>query len=84
MPKKPDPEKAAQARQSLLELIAASGKTQKECAALIEKVTLRPCPERTLRSWIADPGASSARPCPDWAVEALQKALKIKPAKVPK
>jgi hypothetical protein len=45
-------------------------------ASLIAEQTQRPCAPRTVRAWLADPATPSARPCPDWAVEALERRLK--------
>ena len=75
MPKLIDPAQAEKNRSELRSLCDNSNLTQKECAALIEKTTMRPCPERTLRTWLADPETSSSRPAPDWAVQALKKGL---------
>jgi hypothetical protein len=49
--------------------------TQAQGATLICAFTHRPCAVRTVRSWLNDPEKPSARPCPDWALEALQKSL---------
>lgn len=49
--------------------------TQAEAAALICAFTMRPCAVRTVRSWLNDPEKPSSRPCPDWAVAALEGAI---------
>lgn len=49
--------------------------TQAESAAIICRYTERPCSVRTVRSWLNDPSKPSSRPCPDWAINALEKAL---------
>lgn len=47
-----------------------------KAAQLIEATTARPCGYRTVKSWMANPElVKSARPCPNWAVAALKKAL---------
>ena len=48
---------------------------QDQCAVLLEAVTKRPCSVRAIRSWINDPEKKSSRPCPDWAVSALERAI---------
>lgn len=50
--------------------------TQAESAALICSFTKRPCAVRTVRSWLNDPEKPSSYPCPDWAVAALEDAIK--------
>lgn len=49
--------------------------TQAQSADLIEAVTMRSCKERTVRTWLADPATASARPCPAYALKALEKAI---------
>lgn len=56
-------------------LLEVNGITQAKSAVLVAAVTQRPCSERTVRSWLNDPDKPSARPCPDWAVAALEKAI---------
>lgn len=57
--------------------LCADGKaTQEEAARLIAEQTMRPCSVRTIRAWLADSEKSSARPCPDWAILALETKLK--------
>lgn len=63
-------------REKYLALLAGSGVTQVESANLIAEQTQRPCSARTVRAWLASPEAPSARPCPDWAVEVLERRLK--------
>lgn len=62
-------------RKRYQQLLDANGIKQRESAVLIEAVTLRPCKERTVRSWLNDPDKPSSRPCPDWAIAALEKAI---------
>lgn len=68
-------------REKFQALLAQYGLTQAESAALICQQTQRPCAVRTVKSWLNDPLKPSSRPCPDWAVIALQNALKIDPSK---
>lgn len=58
-------------------LCAAAGITQEKAAELIAVQTMRPCSLRTVRAWLADPKLPSARPCPDWAILALETKLKV-------
>ncbi len=63
-------------REKYLALLTEAGVTQVESASLIADQTQRPCSPRTVRAWVATPETPSARPCPDWAVEALERRLK--------
>ena len=54
------------------------GLTQADCAAYICEYTRRPLSVRTIRSWLNDQSKPSSRPCPDWAVEALENAVSKK------
>ncbi|EGT3611263.1 hypothetical protein FAP59_16845 [Morganella morganii] len=65
-------------RKKFLKLLADHNLTQAKAARLICEYTHRPCSVRTVRSWINNPDKPSSRICPDWAVEALTKALKIR------
>lgn len=62
-------------RERFLALLQAHGLTQARSAELICQQTQRPCAVRTVRSWLNDPDKPSSRECPDWAVQALQRAL---------
>lgn len=62
-------------RARFLKLLDAHSITQAKSAELIAAVTSRPCAVRTVRSWVNDPTKPSSSPCPDWAVEALEKAI---------
>lgn len=62
-------------RDKFLALLKANGITQAKSAELIAAVTQRPCSARTVRSWINDPEKPSSKPCPDWALAALEKAI---------
>jgi len=64
-------------REKFLELLAKSYLTQVDAAELIAKQTQRPCSPRAVRSWVAESTVPSSRPCPDWAVEALKKAVLV-------
>ncbi len=59
------------------ELCKAARITQERAAQLIAEQTMRPCSLRTVRAWLADESLPSARPCPEWAVFALETKLKI-------
>lgn len=58
------------------QLLDAHGITQVYSATLIEAVTKRPCSPRTVRAWLNDPAKPSSRQCPDWAVSALEQAIR--------
>lgn len=62
-------------REKFLALLDSHGITQAGAAALIWAQTGRPCSVRTVRSWVNDPDKPSSRPCPDWAVAVLARAL---------
>jgi len=62
-------------RARYLRLLSAHEITQAYSAVLITAVTQRPCSERTVRSWLNDPEKPSSRPCPKWAVDALEKGI---------
>lgn len=62
-------------RQRYLHLLEVNGITQAKSAVLVAAITQRPCSTRTVRSWLNDPDKPSSRPCPDWAVAALEKAI---------
>lgn len=62
-------------RARYLHLLGVHGITQAKSAVLITAVTQRPCSERTVRAWLNDPDKPSSRPCPDWAVRAIEKAI---------
>jgi hypothetical protein len=64
------------AREQFQQLLDDHGITQAQSAALICHQTQRPCSVRTVRSWLNDPDKPSSRPCPEWAVKALEKALR--------
>jgi hypothetical protein len=50
---------------------------------MITKETSRSIKLRTLRTWLANPEAVSAKPCPIWAIVALKKALANPPSTTP-
>lgn len=49
--------------------------SQVKSAELLSLITQRPCSARAVRSWLNDPEKPSSRPCPDWAVAALESAI---------
>lgn len=57
------------------ELCAAAG-SYPAAAALITEETKRPLSVDAIKSWTCDPTTKRARPCPDWAIEALQNKLR--------
>ena len=75
MPSTVDHIQAAQNRLQLHELLRKHRLSQAGAAAVLSAVSGRPCSVRAVMSWLADPKRSSARPCPTWAVEMLQKAI---------
>jgi len=64
-------------QQKFVTLLTIGGITQKQAAELIADQTMRPCSLRTVQAWLADSDKPSARPCPDWAIFALEMKLKI-------
>lgn len=64
-------EDALKNRDRFNELLAQFGLTQQRAAELIAEQTSRPCSIRTVRSWLNDENSSGWRPCPAWAVAAL-------------
>lgn len=64
-------------RKKLHALIEDAGILQREAAQLIAQQTMRPCSLRSISSWLAGPESpNNARPCPEWAVHALESSLK--------
>ena len=55
-------------------LIKELNVSQIKAAGIISEQAQVPCSPRTVRAWLTPPEKSSARPCPEWAVEALQNA----------
>lgn len=51
--------------------------TQEQSAKLITAWTQRPCAGRTVRFWLKDPGTPGTSKCPDWALDALEKAIRF-------
>lgn len=64
-------------RDKLLDLMSRAGVTRERAAQAIADETKRPCSWRAVQSWVADPALKSARPCPDWAVQALETRLRF-------
>lgn len=62
-------------RERFAQLLLTNGIKQVKSAELIFAITNRPCSDRAVRAWLADPQLPSARKCPDWAVAALEKAV---------
>lgn len=78
MPAKPttDARKAGANQRVFRALLTTHDLMLKDSAELIGMHTGRPCSYRTVKSWMADPDeVATARPCPEWAVEALRAAV---------
>jgi len=58
------------------ELLASGGYTQKMAADIISDETKKIVSQRTIRAWLTPEDKPSSRPCPDWAVFALEKKLR--------
>lgn len=65
-------------REKLKSILKLNNITQAKSAELLCIQTQRPCSVRSIRSWLCNPNKPSSRPCPDWAIEALEKALSKK------
>jgi hypothetical protein len=61
----------------LLELhgIPQTSKDKLSAVKIIAAITGKPCSDRAVRTWLADPLTPSSRPCPDWALAALVKGI---------
>lgn len=70
-------EEALLRRARFIHLLDAYEITQLRSAELIAAVTERPCSDRAVRSWINDPTKRSSSPCPVWALNALEKAIRF-------
>ena len=68
-------EQALKNAERFTHLLAEANISQAQAAKLIAEQTLRSCSARTVRSGLNDPEKDSWRPCPDWAVIALQARL---------
>jgi uncharacterized protein YbjT (DUF2867 family) len=75
MPPATDPAVAEANRLALHTLLRDNGLSQAGAAAIITELSGRPCSLRSIMSWLAAPSASSARPCPTWAVDIIREAL---------
>ena len=62
-------------QKALREILETYGLTQKQAAQLIAEQTYRSLDVRTIRTWLAETGAATARTCPLWAIMALRKAV---------
>jgi hypothetical protein len=69
------PEQAAVNAARFNELLTEAGITQLKAAELIAEQTGRPCSVRSVRSWLNSPDSAAWRPCPEYAVLALQTRL---------
>lgn len=59
-------------REMFMQLLRYFGLTPKKAAELICIQTMRPCSVRAIKSWVSNPGKPGSKPCPEWAVKALQ------------
>lgn len=64
-------------KDKLLWLIEQADITQAQAAELIAQETKRPCSVRSVRAWLTDSKKISARPCPEWAINALESRLRF-------
>ena len=62
-------------RERFKALLEVHNISQARSAELLCIQTQRPCSVRAVRSWLAEPNKLSSRPCPDWAITALENAL---------
>lgn len=65
-------------REYVAELLATHCLKQKEAVALIARETAHKLSLRTFEAWMTEPGLTSARPMPDWAVVGLERALGLR------
>ncbi|MGL4355134.1 MULTISPECIES: hypothetical protein [Aeromonas] len=62
-------------QQELAALIARHGLSHAKVAELICSHADKSCAVRTVKAWLTDPEKPSARPCKEWALIALRRAL---------
>ena len=62
-------------REKFKALLEQHNISQARSAELLCIQTQRPCSVRTVRSWLSEPSKPSSRPCPDWAITALEKVI---------
>lgn len=62
-------------RERYLALLKEYGISQGQSAEILSQETQRPCSVRSVRTWLNEPQRTSSRPCPDWAVDVLARAL---------
>lgn len=62
-------------QQEFRAILAKYQLTQDQAAQLITTQTYKSLKGRTIRTWLANPSASTARKCPTWAVAALRQAV---------
>lgn len=71
-----DPVTAGANRIAFRALLSKHGVSMKAAAMGIADITQRPCAWRTVKAWLADPRRTTHhRPCPSWAVAALERWL---------
>lgn len=62
-------------REELAALLTRYGLTQARAASLISQNVERSCSVRSIKAWLSEPERPSSRPCPEWAIQALKRAL---------
>lgn len=62
-------------RNKLREMVESAAMTDAQVVSLVMSESDRPCGVRTLQWWLHGDEEKKPQRCPDWAVEALQKAL---------
>lgn len=65
-------------RDKMKELCRAAG-SYAAAADLISRQTQRPLSVDSIKAWTCDPLKKRARPCPDWAIKALERYLRRRP-----
>ena len=63
-------------REKMKKLCATAGSYPEAARLIVKQTQGRPLSVDAIKSWTCTEGISRARPCPDWAVEALGNALK--------
>lgn len=63
-------------RNKLRELVETAALTDAQIVILVMAESKRPCGVRTLQWWLSGDENKKPHRCPDWAIEALENALK--------
>ncbi|OAI00908.1 hypothetical protein A1353_19050 [Methylomonas methanica] len=67
-------------QQEFRQLLSTYNITQAKAAELISHETVKKVSVRAVRAWLAHANASTATPCPIWALVALNRAIKKMPS----